>query len=293
MFQDDEIELERLGAYVQNEMTVGKNLIFNLALRVDQAESTTFSRLSQAVAADRDDTETTARAGVIYRMGNGVAPYFSYSESFLPSAGTDAQGNAFDPETARQFEFGIKYQPTTFDGIFTAALFDIERENFVDFDENFQLFQTGQASSRGIELEVFAELGNGFDIVANFNHLDTEFDDHPNAALEGKAFTQIPDNKASVWLNYEAQEGPLSGLGLGVGVRYQSETFSDDLNTIESPDFTLLDLSVSYTWDRFRLAVNVQNATDKEYNAACFERLSLLCTFGETRNVRGKLSYRW
>lgn len=292
-FKDDDVELDQFGLYVQNEMTVGERLIFNLALRADQAESSTFSRLSQTVTSDRDDTEVTARAGVVYRMDNGVAPYFSYAESFLPSAGTDAQGNPFEPETARQLELGVKYQPDTFDGIFTAAVFDIEREDFVDFDQNFQLFQTGQASSRGLELEAFAELGKGFDIVANYNYLDTEFDDHPNPALEDKEFTQIPDSKASVWVNYRVPAGQLEGLGFGIGVRHQSETWSDDLNTNESPGFTLLDLAVSYTVNRFRLALNVQNATDKEYNAACFERLSLLCTFGETRNVRGTLSYRW
>jgi iron complex outermembrane receptor protein len=292
-FRNDDIELDQLGLYVQDEIRFNNNFIVNLAVRYDDASSQTYSKLSSSIVQDQDDGELTFRAGALYLMENGFAPYVSYAESFLPSAGVDALGNPFKPETGNQYEVGVKFQPQSFKGIFTLAYFDIERKDIVDRDVNFVLFQTGKASSSGIELEAYASLDNGLSIIANYNYLDTEFEDHPDSSLIGKAFTQIPENKASAWLDYNFQGGALGGLGFGFGVRYQSETFSDDLNTIESPSFTLYDAALHYQWSNFRVAINVQNIADKEYTSACFVRNSLLCTFGETRAIRGTITYRW
>ncbi|HBR99196.1 MAG TPA: TonB-dependent siderophore receptor, partial [Gammaproteobacteria bacterium] len=261
--------------------------------RYDVTSSKTFSRLSDATIADQDDEELTSRAGIVYLFDNGVAPYAGYAESFLPSAGTDAEGNAFEPETARQYEVGVKYEPPGFDGIFTLALFDIQRDNFVGRDPDFVDFQTGRALSRGVEVEAFATLDNGLSVIANYNYLETDIEDHPNPDLVGKSAPQIPEHKASVWLDYDVQRGTLAGLGLGVGVRYQSSTYSDDLNTIKNPGVTLFDAAVYYQWDAYKLSVNVQNLEDDEHTAACFQRSSLLCSFGEGRSIRGTLKVRW
>ena len=292
-FLDSQIELDQLGVYVQDEIKFAERIVVNLAARYDFTSSQTFSRLSDSTIADQDDEELTLRAGVVYLFDNGLAPYAGYAESFLPSAGTDEFGNAFNPETARQYEVGLKYEPAGFDGVFTMAFFDIQRDNFVARDQNFVDFQTGRATSRGIELEAFATLVNGLSIIANYNYLDTEIKDHPNPDFVGKSTPQIPEHKASIWLDYDLQQGPLSGLGFGFGVRYQSSTFSDDLNTVENPSISLVDAALYYQWDAFKLSINVQNLEDDEHTAACFQRASLLCSFGETRSIQAALKYRW
>lgn len=291
-FEMNDVDIDSIAAYFQDQIKFGDHWIVNLAMRYDNAESETFSQLSNSVIQNQTDDEVTYRAGVVYLTDNGFAPYVSYAESFLPSTGVDGNGNPFEPERGEQIEVGIKYEPRGFDAIFTLAYFDLERENIVDRDINFVLFQTGEAASTGVEFEAYMALDNGLSVIGNFNYLDTEFLDHPDPEVIGKEFTQIPDQKASVWLDYSFQ-GPLSGLGFGIGVRYQSETYSDDLNTITSPSFTLYDAAVHYEWDRFRFALNVQNLTDKEYTSSCFTRNSLLCTFGETRAIRGSVLYRW
>jgi iron complex outermembrane receptor protein len=53
----------------------------------------------------------TWRAGLVYLFELGVAPYFSYSESFQPEIGTDFDGRPFRPTTGQQYEIGVKYQP--------------------------------------------------------------------------------------------------------------------------------------------------------------------------------------
>ena len=292
-YLNNQIELDQLGVYVQDEVKFAERVVVNLAARYDMTSSQTFSRLRDSIIADQDDDELTFRTGIVYLFDSGLAPYAGYAESFLPSAGTDALGNAFEPETARQYEAGLKYEPPDFDGIFTLAYFDIQRDNFVARDQNFVNFQTGRATSSGLEFEAFATLDNGLSIIANYNYLETEIKDHPNPGFVGNSLPQIPEHKASIWLDYDVQQGALSGLGFGFGVRYQSSTFSDDLNTVKSSGITLMDAAVYYQWNAFKLSLNVQNIEDDEHTAACFQRASLLCTFGETRSIRGTLKYRW
>lgn len=66
----------------------------------------------------------------------------------------NASGQPFTPETGRQYEFGLKYQPPGTRTLFTVALFDLTRENYVRFDPGtFLPVQRGKARSRGLELE--------------------------------------------------------------------------------------------------------------------------------------------
>lgn len=52
------------------------------------------------------DEATTSRAGLVYKAGNGLAPYLSYSESFFPVAGVSKAGQVFVPTEGKQYEFG-------------------------------------------------------------------------------------------------------------------------------------------------------------------------------------------
>ena len=47
----------------------------------------------------------------MYLAPNGLAPYASYSTSFLPITTVDPKTNRpFKPETGRQYEVGLRYQ---------------------------------------------------------------------------------------------------------------------------------------------------------------------------------------
>lgn len=293
-FRDSDYNIRQLGFYAQDEIKFHDKFIVNLAVRYDDSHSDTFSHLTGTTIQEQDDTATTYRIGAVYRADNGLAPYASYAESYFPSVGVDASGSPFEPETGEQWEVGLKYQPRGFDGIFTIAYFDLTRANFVTRNQTTLQFETtGQGSTEGIEVEAYASFNNGLSMIANYNQLSTNNDVNGNPALVGLEFTQIPDTKASAWLDYKITTGALAGLGFGAGVRYQSSTFSDALNTISSPGFTLYDAAVYYEVGRFRFALNVQNVEDKIVQSACFLRNQLLCTFAETRALRGSVRYRW
>ncbi len=57
---------------------------------------------TEGVAAVQEDEAFTTDAGILYKVGNGLAPYFNFAESFLPASGfeVDANGNVLDPGAA-------------------------------------------------------------------------------------------------------------------------------------------------------------------------------------------------
>ncbi len=231
---------------------------------------------------------------MVYVFDSGFAPYASYAESFLPSSGVDAAGNPFDPETGRQYEVGVKYQPKSFNGLFTVGAVRSGAHQLQWIVTMTSICsRPGKATSRGVECEAFTAMNNGLSFIASYSYLDTEQKENKLPERIGKQFPQIPEHKAALWLDYNFKAFGLDALGVGFGTRYQSSTFSDDLNTVESPSFTLYDAAVHYEWRNMRVALNVQNLADKEYASSCFTRFSVLCTVGETRSIRGSFRYRW
>ncbi|MGO4841339.1 TonB-dependent receptor, partial [Rhizobiaceae sp. 2RAB30] len=118
--------LRQTGIYVQDQLSLG-GFRAVLGVRHDWTEQDNDNRLT-ATSRTQSSQATSYRAGLLYLFDNGLAPYASYSTSFEPVLGVDAQGTPFTPTKARQYEVGLKYQPTGFDALFTLSAFDIEQK---------------------------------------------------------------------------------------------------------------------------------------------------------------------
>ena len=91
----------------------------------------------------------------------------------------------------------------------------------------------------------------------------------------------MPKNAASLWLNYEPQEGRLQGWAFGAGVRYNGEAWGGS-STYLTPSYTLYDAAVSYGQDNWLVSLNVRNLSDERYVTTCSGGA---CYFGDGRNV--------
>ncbi|MDQ3773791.1 MAG: TonB-dependent siderophore receptor [Pseudomonadota bacterium] len=291
--------LTQTGLYVQDQLKLYDKWVLSLGGRYDWADSGTEDLLADTKT-DQDDEAFTGRAGLLYLADNGLAPYFSYSESFLPIADTDFFGEPFEPETGEQYEVGVKYQPPGANAFVTLAAFDLRRQNVLTQDpENFDnLIQTGEVRSRGIEVEAVASLDFGLDLILAYTYLDPEItksnvvDDEGERIEEGETPTGVPEHTASLWADYTIQGGALAELGFGAGVRYRGSTFGDVPNTIKVPDVPLVDAVVHYSWKNLYFALNASNLFDEEYVAFCGFP-SDGCKYGNRRFVAATLTYRW
>jgi len=293
-FQDTEIDQRQIGVYAQDHVDLYDKWTLALNGRVDWARTET-DRILAETQTEQDDTEFTGRVGLVYESDIGLAPYASYSESFLPSLGTDPDGEAFEPETGEQWEVGARYQPPGSNSYLTVALFDLTRENFLQTDpETFQQMQTGEANSQGIEVEGVASFDFGLDVTASYTRQDVEITESVNEAEEGDRPTQVREQMGTGWADYTLQDGPLAGLGLGAGVRYLGPSFGDTPNTLKAPGVTLADAAVHYDWEGIRLQMNVDNVFDNEHVASTFASGPQdFATYGAERTITASIRYRW
>ncbi len=292
-FRNFLITQKQAGTYLQDQMKLG-NFTLVLSGRNDWVDTTQASRATGATVGSRDDSRFSGRAGLIYNFDNGIAPYVSYSTSYNPIIGLNADNQLFLPETGQQAEIGLKVQPKGFDGYFTVSAFDLVRQNVATTAPGSGPVlqnQTGEVTSRGIELEVVANVTRELKLIGAFTsyHLFTSKDLDP--ALVGKTPTNTPQLLASGWADYTFKDGPLTGFGFGGGVRYVGSSWADTANTLEVPAVVLGDLALHYEWQNWRTALNVINLADKIYVASCASAAS--CFYGDRRRVTASVSYKW
>jgi iron complex outermembrane receptor protein len=297
VFTDEEQTQYQIGYYAQ-EQAKWQGWGLTVGGRYDQSKSKTQDNLS-ATYDEQTDYKFTTRDALNYVFDNGIAPYFSYSESFEPVAGTDFSGKAFTPTTGQQEELGIKYQPKAFEGFFRVAVYNLTQQNVLTDDpanSQFQV-QTGEIRSRGIELEGHVSPVEGWNLISSYGYIDNEITDS-NAGDEGKRSIYAgPARNASLWSNYTFQVAPLTGFGIGLGSRYIGSAFADTANTTKIPDVFVWDSVVNYDFgaadsrlNGLRLAVNGSNIFDKEYVSFASD---FGAYYGLRRSIIASLSYRW
>lgn len=296
-------KLDQVGLYLSEQLTFDEKWIVNLGGRQDWSRSST-DNYEDDTSPDlhQRDHAFTWRSGVMYRADNGLAPYASYSESFFPNiTATARDGSAFEPETGRQYELGIKFQPPGSEAFVTLSAFDLTRQNVLTPDPANNRFSvaTGEVRSRGLELEGKAKPTEALELIANVSHADLEITRSTRAGEEGNRPANTPETLASLWSQYTLQGGPLAGLGIGAGVRYVGAGYTDTANDEHVPRYTLYDATLSYDLAHLdaslaglKLAVNASNLTDERYVSQC-GYTGDSCKYGYRRNLTGSVTYAW
>lgn len=229
-----------------------------------------------------------------------MAPYVSYSTSFVPAAGVNATGAGFRPTTAEGKEIGVKFKPAGMNLMLTAALFEIVQNNVLTPDPtniNFSV-QTGQARVRGVELEARGNITRELEIIGGYTHLVPTVT-RSNAGNAGLDMVNVARDTAALWAKYTWYDGALAGFGLGAGVRYVGAAYVDTFNAFQVPSYTVVDASVSYDLGYARpdlkgwkAQINVTNLADRYYIASCLTTPAY-CGPGQGRTVLGTLKYSW
>lgn len=294
-YLDNEITMNQAGLYAQDQIKFD-NFIVTLNGRYDKVWTELDNQSNPAASTSRDQGNFSGRVGLGYEFDNGLTPYVSYATSFNPTISTDASGNLLENETGEQWEAGIKYEPTWFDGLITASIFNIDRDNVAGPDPVFPGSQAaiGVVNMRGAELEAAANFGD-FTVKGALTYLDAEVIEASGTAFDpvpaGNSPVQVPTLSASLGLEYTIPDGYLEGLTIGGGVRYLGESWADTANTTEVPDATLFDASLRYEKDDWGVALTVSNIFDTSYVASC--QSLTVCGYGAGRTATLSVHKSW
>ncbi|KZB65990.1 TonB-dependent siderophore receptor [Thalassospira povalilytica] len=290
---DTEITQSTYGAYLQEQLTIADDWIATVGGRFDYVQSDT-DTISSGTTAERDDHKFTSRLGLTYKATNEVSIYGNYSESFQPVySGLASRPDGVKPQEGTQYEIGVKYQPETFDALFTAALFDLTQENVSQWNSSTSSYkQIGEINSRGLELEGKMSLDEQTNLTLAYTYLDAEIKDDITAANIGNSPANVPEHQASAWLDYTIPgQGWFGDLTLGGGMRYTGERARNDGNTETLGGYTLFDAAVIYAvTDDVSLSVNATNLTDREYVSSNTFGSRY---YGDGRTVLATLKYSW
>ncbi|MEI2297016.1 TonB-dependent siderophore receptor [Ensifer sp. MJa1] len=290
------ITQQQLGVYAQDQIRFGEGWLVTLNGRYDYVDTKTdngptFWSPTQNSTFDYSEGALSGRVGLAYEFENGVTPYVSVATFFNPVVAVTATGNT-KPEEGEQFEAGVKYEPTFFDGVLTASIYQLTKRNALVTDPLTSIStQTGEVRSRGIELEGKVNINESWKVIAGLDFMDLEVTEDANRALVGKSPYLVPDAQASLWVDYTVQQGALEGVSLGAGVRYRGESWADKENTAKVPSSTVFDAALRYEKNGWGAALNVTNLFDKDYVSGCSG--VLVCSYGDARTVTLKLSKTW
>ncbi|WP_267369820.1 MULTISPECIES: ferrichrome porin FhuA [unclassified Pantoea] len=291
---------EQTGLYTQDQMEWNR-WVLTLGGRYDYAMTSALNRNGDTEVKNHDQAFTW-RGGLNYVFDNGIAPYFSYSESFIPTAGTTSDGQPFDPARAKQYEAGVKYVPKDRPVVVTAAVYQLTKTKNLTAEPGNVLFsvQSGEIRSRGVELEAKAALNANVNLTASYTYTDAEYTE--DTLLKGKTPVQVPKHMASLWSDYTFHETALSGVTIGAGVRYVGEsqglysTGSEQNQNFKVAGYTTVDAALKYDLGRFGLpgssvGVNVNNLFNREYVASCYREYA--CYWGAERQIVGTATFRF
>ncbi len=187
----------------------------------------------------------------------------------------------------------MKIEPTGLDGYFGASLFDLKRQNVLTTDPNnpLQSVQTGEVTSRGIELEAVANVMPGLKVTGAFTNFHIFVSKDLNPTLIDTVPTNTPSTIASLWGDYTFQSGALAGFGFGAGVRYNGESYADQANSLVVPSYVVGDVALHYELKNWRFALNVTNIADKIFVATC--QTPTACFYADRRRAVASVSYKW
>lgn len=263
------------GFYITDHMEIGP-VVVSAALRRDNASNQVIGGATPGTAKNQ---ATTGQAGVMYRFANGISPYISYSEAFVPNLGTDGSGGYLKPTTGTQDEAGVKYLSPTGNTSLAFAWFDIMQQNRVSNGAMPGGLEQAQAAINGWEINAKQRLG-ALELLGNYTDMSAT-----NPTTQ-KRLSSVAEKAASVWAQYHFA----GGWRAGIGSRYTGNV-TGNLGMPVAPSVVQYDAMIGYTVGKWDWRLNVQNLTDEEYVSWCRGPATLTstvlrdCGYGARRNV--------
>lgn len=261
-------------AYVNDVLNVTDRLLVMAGVRLDYYDNKGTFNLATGKINDGSAYHQVAASpkfGAVYQViKDQLSVFGNYQNGFTNQQGADSAGHTFRPEQANQWEAGVKTD--LFNGRLsgTISYYDIKVKDIVRADPthpNFSI-QNGTQRSKGLEVEVVANPLAGLNITAGYAYNDSKYL-LSDASTEGRRpGTAGPANLANLWISYRISGGAAKGLGFGFGGNYADKNkiinYSPD-DVFYLPSYTVLNAAITYDRAKFRLALKLNNLTDKLY----------------------------
>ena len=239
---------------------------------------------------------------VVKPFGEDLSFYTSYVEglsqgSTVNNPNDANDGKTFAPFQTKQYEVGAKYQHGSW--LHTLAAYQIEKPNTItEFYPNTvnRISQIttdgGETTSKGVEYGFSGNVTDDVILWGNLAYIDVEYTKGMSGKvnLSGNTVEGQPEFTAGLGIEYKL---PVDGFSVNARGTYVDSQYLNNTNTLELPDYALLDLGAKYTVNlggvdtTFR--ANIDNITDEKYWAGVFN--SGFTTLGAGRTYKLGVSF--
>jgi len=235
-----------------------------------------------------DDDLVSYRAGITYKPTEASSIYASFGDSNTPSKASvngacTAQTCNVDPEEARVYEIGAKWDLFKGKLQLTGALFRNDRHNYKVADPgnpdnpSGEQQLDGRAKVDGLILGVNGQVAENWNVYANYTHLKSEVIQGASDFVSGTGadytrgdrLLNTPENAVSAWTTWDATRQ----WQFGYGLTYQGQVWltQHSATNIDGPLVTAAGYTVHRAMAAYRISadmgvqLNVNNLLDKEY----------------------------
>ncbi|MDD3761289.1 MAG: TonB-dependent receptor [Acidithiobacillus sp.] len=267
-----EVDIDQLSVFAENQLALTNKLKLVAGLRLDHMNvDWVYHDSAGSPRESKSHAFNSWRMGAVYDLTPDSTFYASYATGVEPG-GTlfllNRNQSQLDLTTARQVEVGLKQLIMGGKGEWTAAIYDIEKNNvFVPDPANpSSRLPVGKQSSQGVELSLGLRPSSQWQFDGNLAYVRARYDEYstgnPPVSWNGNVPPFVPQWVANFGVRYM----PTAVLSFGSWIRHVDEVYIDDVNKMTLPSYTTLDLSVDYAYSKdLDVGFRVRNVTDELY----------------------------
>ncbi len=263
------------GGYLNDQIDLTRQWKALLGLRYDGRDSHEQELRINPYVKKKSSHAVLPLAGLVFEPSHVWSFYGSFSTSFTPPppGAIDAQGNnPFTPEHARQFETGIKTTLGNARGEATLSYFDITKNDvLITLVAQAINDQIGQERSQGMEATFTERLLDNWQVIFGYAYTNSRVTKDSDPVKVGSRIPNAPRQAANLWTRYDVNSGPLSGVGVGLGLLYTGErtgtiaASTSKLPILSLPSYYRADLGIYWVASRLEVTGMIVNLLDKQY----------------------------
>lgn len=262
-------------AYASDVLNVTDQLLIMASIRFDRFDNKGSYNVSTGVTSGAYvQNAVSPKFGAIYQiLKDRLSVFGNYMNGFRNVGNTtqpDGSISVFKPQQANQWEGGVKMEILKGKLSGNVSYYDIYVTNVTRPDPARvgYTIQDGNASSKGVEIDITANLFPGLNLIAGYSHNDSKNEKTDAGSIGRRPVGAGPADLVNAWISYSPTKGALKGFGVGVGGNYAGKnmiTNSAATGIFTIPEYTVLNASLFYNTPAFRFALKADNFTNQQY----------------------------
>ncbi len=264
------VKRDKIGPYFQDEIKLFAPLKVIAGIRYDLIKLDFTDYEDETNSRDRKMSSTSPKCGIVYAYREDCNLYANYAQAFrTPTIGQmftygSVSNPGLNPEEAENYEAGIRHR---FNDYLRAnvGLYWMRLDNEIWYDYTERRYKNyGKTSHKGIETGLALKIIKGLTSFVNYTYTRAK---NESGTYDGKYLTNVPIHKASLGVRRETD----FGWGANLIVSRVGSSYIDSANEDKLPNYTTVDLKISYTHKWRSLFFAIDNLLNERYNSYGFK----------------------